>query len=345
MAKAKKLPSGQWRALVYDYTDSSGKRHYESFTAETKKEAEFQAAEFALTKKQRIKTIIPFSEAMKNFIAAKENVFSESTMCSYRYMERIFLKDYPKFCKTDIFKITQEQIQIVVNDQAAQFSPKTVRNRYGFISSVIKMYRPDIYLNVSLPQKVRPEIHIPTDEDIKKLINAIRGTELEIPVMLAAFGTMREGEICALTLDDLEGNVIHVSKSRVRTFDGEFVDKAPKTYSSDRFIEIPQFLADKIREKGYITTYKPNSILKALTRFLDKNGIERFRFHDLRHYSASVLHALNIPDVYIMQRGGWNTDTVLKSVYRHTMTDRQKEMNNKANSFFEEMQHEMQHRK
>ena len=32
MAKAKKLPSGSWRAQVYDYTDSEGKRHYRSFT-------------------------------------------------------------------------------------------------------------------------------------------------------------------------------------------------------------------------------------------------------------------------------------------------------------------------
>lgn len=343
MAKAKKLPSGQYRALVYDYTDANGKRHYESFTATTKKEAEFHAAEFALTKKQRIKTVITFSEAMKNFIDVKENVFSKSTMCSYRYMERIFIRNYPVLCKTDVYKITQEQVQVIINDQAAKFSPKTVRNRYGFISSVIKMYRPELHINVSLPQKIRPEIHLPTDEEIKKLINAVHGTELEIPVMLAAFATMREGEICALTLDDLEGNIIHVNKSRVRTFEGEFIDKAPKTYSSDRFIEIPQFLADKIREKGYITTYKPNSILKAMTRVLEQNGIEKFRFHDLRHYSASVLHALGIPDAYIMQRGGWNTDTVLKSVYRHSMTDRQKEMNDKANRFFEEMQHKMQH--
>ena len=231
-----------------------------------------------------------------------------------------FLKNYPKFCKTDIFKITQEQIQVIINDQAAHFSPKTVRNRYGFISSVLKMYRPDVYLSISLPQKIRPEIHIPTDEDIKKLINAVRGTELEIPVMLAAFGTMREGEICALTLDDLQGNIIHVNKSRVRTFEDEFVDKAPKTYSSDRFIEIPEFLADRIHEKGYITTYKPNSILKALTRVLDRNGIVRFRFHDLRHYSASVLHALNIPDVYIMQRGGWNTESEKPAFSRHLNT-------------------------
>ena len=41
MATAKKLPSGKWRALLYDYTDAQGKRHYESFTADTKKEAEY----------------------------------------------------------------------------------------------------------------------------------------------------------------------------------------------------------------------------------------------------------------------------------------------------------------
>ena len=53
MAKAKKLKSGNWRCLVYDYTDENGKRHYESFTAETKKEAEYLAAEFALNKKRK----------------------------------------------------------------------------------------------------------------------------------------------------------------------------------------------------------------------------------------------------------------------------------------------------
>lgn len=38
MAKVKKQPSGNWRVQVYDYTDAKGKRHYKSFTADTKKE-------------------------------------------------------------------------------------------------------------------------------------------------------------------------------------------------------------------------------------------------------------------------------------------------------------------
>ena len=78
---------------------------------------------------------------------------------------------------------------------------------------------------------------------------------------------------------------------------------------------------------------------------LKKLNIRHFRFHDLRHYSASIQHALGIPDAYIMQRGGWEDDTVLKSIYRHAMDQEQDNMNKKANIYFEQtfVQHEMQH--
>ena len=65
MAKAKKLPSGNWRTRVYDYTDADGKPHYESFTASTKKESEFLAAEFAISKKRgNKKTNLTVGEAI-----------------------------------------------------------------------------------------------------------------------------------------------------------------------------------------------------------------------------------------------------------------------------------------
>ena len=70
-----------------------------------------------------------------------------------------------------------------------------------------------------------------------------------------------------------------------------------------------------------------------------------FRFHDLRHYSASIMHAIGIPDQYIMARGGWKTDTVLKAVYRNVINDEQKKFTDKINSHFTTMQHEMQHEK
>ena len=42
MATAKKLPSGSWRVQLYAGKTPDGKRRYLSFTANTKKEAEYQ---------------------------------------------------------------------------------------------------------------------------------------------------------------------------------------------------------------------------------------------------------------------------------------------------------------
>lgn len=50
--------------------------------------------------------------------------------------------------------------------------------------------------------------------------------------------------------------------------------------------------------------------------------------------SATIQHAIGIPDAYIMQRGGWGNDAVLKNVYRHVMEEKEKEMNKKANDYF-----------
>ncbi len=49
--------------------------------------------------------------------------------------------------------------------------------------------------------------------------------------------------------------------------------------------------------------------------------LKGFRFHDLGHYYASTLHAIGIPDPYIMERCGWGNDAVRKDVYRHTTGD------------------------
>ena len=49
--RAKKLPSGNWRVNLYIGTDPDGKKRYKSFTAATKKEAEYQAAEYNLKRK------------------------------------------------------------------------------------------------------------------------------------------------------------------------------------------------------------------------------------------------------------------------------------------------------
>ena len=52
-------------------------------------------------------------------------------------------------------------------------------------------------------------------------------------------------------------------------------------------------------------------------------GIPHFSLHKLRHYFASEMSALGIPEADILRMGGWETDYVMKSVYRHSMMEKE----------------------
>lgn len=336
MATAKKLPSGKYRCLVYTGKGTDGKREYKSFTADTKKEAEYKASQFLMEmnthKKEENKNL--FCDELSRYISSKENVLSPSTIKGYKNIERMLKKNYADFYNMQVSDITQDHVQYVINSLAKSKSPKTVRNYHGLISAILGS---NLRLNTTMPQKVQPELYIPSDSEIKALVSSVKETELEIPVLLGAFCMMRRGEICGLSMSDINGNTIHIHHSLVLGPDKQWHLKAPKTTTSDRYIEAPDFVIERIKEMGHITNLNPHSITIMFERVLAKNNIPHFRFHDLRHYSASIRHALGIPDAYIMDYGGWCSDKVLKAVYRHAMSDRKKEMSDKANNHFKSL--------
>lgn len=79
-------------------------------------------------------------------------------------------------------------------------------------------------------------------------------------------------------------------------------------------------------EAEHIVNLVPTSITNQFKKALNRSGLPHFRFHDLRHFQASILHAMGVPDKYIMERGGWKTDSTLKNIYQHTMSDKRKEV-------------------
>ena len=106
MATAKKLPSGKWRCLAYIGKDENGKRQYKSFTAASKKEAEFQATLF-LTNKQYEENSMTISKAVAEYIASKENVLSPSTIEGYRNVKRNRLREIANIEIADFDTITE----------------------------------------------------------------------------------------------------------------------------------------------------------------------------------------------------------------------------------------------
>ena len=124
----------------------------------------------------------------------------------------------------------------------------------------------------------------------------------------------------------------------VRSNKGGMVTKSPKTLSSNRTVEYPKFVIDKFKGiEGPLVRMHPEDISKNFGKALQKAGLPHFRFHDLRHYSASIMHAIGIPDHYIMARGGWKTDNVLKAVYRNVITDEQVKFVSKLNEHFTDL--------
>lgn len=155
MAKAKKLPSGSYRVLIYDGKDEYGKRQYKSFTAPDKAQAEFLASEYRVKRKTQGKSDaedLTLAQALEKYINAKENVLSPSTIQAYRSISRHRLHALQKL---KLIELNSAIVQSAINREAISLSPKTVANVYGLISATCSMFMPDLRLHVTLPAKRR----------------------------------------------------------------------------------------------------------------------------------------------------------------------------------------------
>ena len=334
MPKAKKIQSGKYKVTIYDYKDSTGKVHRKTFTAATKREAERMAAEY-----QRGPALadLTVGEAVQKYIDLKKAVLSPSTHRSYLSIYRTHFRE-SRFGAQKVSTLTNESVQRFISDLTV--SPKSVRNIHGLLMASVQMFRPAAVFRITLPAPRKPELHTPTTDEIRKLIEVIeQDRQLYIFVMLCAFGPMRRSEACAIRYDDIDkkNKTITVRRSRVQDSESKWIYKdIPKNYSSYRTIPYPGSVIKTIGTGfGYVLEDTPTALSDRFTRKIKRAGLPHFRVHDLRHYGASILHAIGIPDQYIMSRGGWKTDNVMKRVYRDTLTDVEKEMNKKVTGYFE----------
>ena len=341
--KARKLPSGRWRARAYLYTDENGKRVQKSFTADTKQEAEYQANLYLrqykrnrVEMKKRSDDEITLREAYDKYIEARKSSMSPATIAGYRKMQR---NGYLDLMDRKVCDITQEDIQKATDAMNVNRSPKTIRNYHGLLSAVIHSVRPDMSIRTHLKRVDRVDYHIPEEKEIHLLLDAVKDRpNLYYGILLAAFGSLRRSEICNLYASDIDFDkgIVHVRGAIVKDEDRQWVKKGTKTKDSARDVEMPKAVLDILPKEGKIVTFAPDTFTKAFINVTRKIfGEKRFRLHDLRHYQASILHALGVPDMYIMARGGWKTDHTLKKVYMHTMSSERQKFEDRICDYFD----------
>lgn len=335
---AKQLPSGAWNCVVM----IDGQRI--SITKPTKKEAERAAAAMKSGAKAAARSPLTVGEAIDNYIASKDAVLSPSTIKGYKKIRR---SAFQSLMQLHAAAMTSQRLQRAVNEMARTHSPKSVRNALGLFTAAMHDAVPEITFRVTLPQKEKPDIHIPTMDEVRILHEDCKGTDFELPFLLAVWLGLRTSEIRGLTWDCIKGNTIIIKQALVDGEEGPVL-KPPKSFSGNRTLPLPQYIADLIAAQprtndAFITHFSRSALYQRLQRACKRCGIVPFRFHDLRHVNASVMLALGVPDKYAMERMGHATNNMLKNVYQHTMEAQSQTVANTVDNFFEsQLQTELQ---
>lgn len=328
------LPSGAWRCQVM----CQGRRLSTVDADPEIAHAKILALKNGLIKETKAPSHMTVGDAIKLYIESKDTVLSPSTIRSYKS-----LRDhaYTSLNETPLRFLAQESVQRWANTIAKNHTPKYVANAHGLLSAAVSMYRPDFVLRTTLPKKEKKEINIPTMEEILVLAENAKGSEFELPFLLAVWMGLRTSEIRGLTWDCVNGNILHIKQALVEGEDGA-VMKGTKSYSSNRKLRIPPYIQTLIeqqpRRDEFIIHYSRNALYNRLRRMCERYGLPHYRFHDLRHVQASALLALNVPDKYSMERMGHSSNHILKH-YQHTWTSKTEEYTDSLDAFFGEKLH------
>jgi integrase len=193
------------------------------------------------------------------------------------------------------------------------------------------------------PRVQRAEIEILAPEQIKAVLDALRGRPL-YPVAVVGLATgMRRGEIAALRWGDvdLDGGKVRVERSLEQTNAG-LAFKAPKTKAGRRAISVPPSIVAELRDhwrrqqeqrlalgvgkagaedlvfaRPDANPWPPDSLTAdwALTVRLLK--LPKVTLHALRHTHVSQLIAAGLDVVTVSRRIGHSNPTVTLGVYAH----------------------------
>jgi len=263
----------------------------------------------------------------------------------------------PTLGKYRLSKLTMPVLQQWKNNLQSPDSPlkslRSKKNVYGELRAMLNYAVRMNYIatnpltrlgNFKEAVQIKQEMQFYTPEEFSKFI-AVAESDAEksegvydwnyyVFFFIAFFTGMRKGEIYSLTWNDIENDIIHVTKSISQKLKGEDRITAPKNRASIRDLQIPKPLQDVLyahHERckkapdfsddlyicGGLRPVRDTSVQNKCNKYADMAGVKRIRIHDFRHSHASLLvHAgINIQEV--ARRLGHSKVSTTLNTYSH----------------------------
>jgi integrase len=249
-----------------------------------------------------------------------------------------------------------------IQETLPPLAARTVKHHHRILSEALRQavrlrllqYNP--CGDVDPPKPKRTEMKILDQARSAKLIRAVDGKLIYVPVLLAIMTGMRRGEILALRWRDLnlDGRTLQVTRTLEETATG-IGFKEPKSERSRRSIALPTFAVEELRRHrrqqaldllklGIRQTdetlvccdheahpLRPRSVTKGFADLSRKLGLG-VRFHDLRHSHISHLLAAGVHPKVASERAGHASVSITLDVYSHLIPGMQEDAANRIDA-------------
>ena len=296
-----------------------------------------------------------FADYLREWLEIAKGRLAVATYSSYAAMINKPIGPYFRQRNLTLRELEARHLQMFYSEMFRKVKPNTVIHYHAIIHSALKyavktdMLVQNVADKVDRPKKNSFQPVFLSAEEMQKMFKALRGTKLELPVLVAAFYGFRRGEVLGLKWDaiDFERGTISVIRTVTTiTLDGkqtEIEQQSAKTKSSlrtlpligsfrDYFLQVKeaQELNKQVCGNCYNHEYdgfvfvdelgermRANYLTSAFPKFLENHGLRRMRFHDLRHSCASLLLANGVPLKHIQEWLGHSDFTTTANIYAH----------------------------
>ena len=296
-----------------------------------------------------------FTDYLLEWLEIAKGRLAVATYSSYAAMIKKPVGPYFRQRNLTLRELEARHLQMFYSEMLRKVKPNTVIHYHAIIHSALKyavktdMLVQNVADKVDRPKKNSFQPVFLSAEEMQKMFEALRGTKLELPVLVAAFYGFRRGEVLGLKWDaiDFERGTISVIRTVTTiTLDGkqtEIEQQSAKTKSSLRtlpligsfreyFLQVKeaQELNKQVCGNCYNHEYdgfvfvdelgermRANYLTSAFPKFLEDHGLRRMRFHDLRHSCASLLLANGVPLKHIQEWLGHSDFTTTANIYAH----------------------------